>query len=207
MNGGLTLYDTLNASYGDKKSEQKIMEQGYVKDSKLSSGNQQVYFNPNEKKLMMNIAGTHNWSDVATDMALGFGNLKGTTRYKEADEVYKKAKQQYQPVSTTVSGHSLGASIGSGITSKSDKFIGLDAGYTIGQKTRSGNGNHEHLRTEGDVVSLLGANAKNMKTIKNPNKSWLDTVGYAVSPVLYGGYKAYQSHTDFSNIKDKKLYI
>ena len=35
--------------------------------------NQQVYYNPNEKKLLMSVAGTHNLRDVGTDFMLGIG--------------------------------------------------------------------------------------------------------------------------------------
>jgi hypothetical protein len=45
-------------------------------------------------------------------------------------------------------------------------FIGLDAGYTIGQPTRE----DEHYRRKNDIVSLLGSGATNMKTLdKNTN--------------------------------------
>ena len=194
------LYDTLNSSYGDKKADSNLEKKGYVKDKKLSNHNQQVWYNPRGKDLLVNVAGTHNLKDFGTDAYLAFGGLKSTNRYKQADKTLKEAKKFYQPKSTLVTGHSLGASIGAGITSKSDKFVGLDAGYTIGQKTRSNGGNHENYRTSGDVISALGANAKNMKTLKAPTKGVLDYVG---GPL----YTAYKAHTDFSNIKDKQIRI
>ena len=196
----ISLYDTLNSSYGDKKANANLQKKGYIQDKKLSSHNQQVWFNPNDKNLLVNVAGTHNWSDVGTDIALGFGLLKSTNRYKEADKALKNAKKFYQPSNTIVSGHSLGGTIGSGITSKSDKFVGLDAGYTLGQNTRSNGGNHQQYRTSGDVVSLLGANNKNMKTLQAPKKGILD---YALGPL----YTAYNRHVNFDNIKDKQIRI
>ena len=63
-------------------------------------------------------------------------------------------------------GHSLGGAIANYIASGNDKAYGLDAGYTIGQKTRS---NSTQFRSSGDVVSALGANQKNMTTLKSPN--------------------------------------
>ena len=199
MSNGISLYDTLNSSYGDKKASSNLEKQGYIKDKKRSNHNQQVYYNPQKKDLMVNVAGSHNAYDfLVNDVALAFGGLKSTDRYKQADKTLKEAKKFYQPNTTIVSGHSLGASVGKNITSKSDKFIGLDAGYTIGQKTRSNNGNHQNYRTEGDVVSILGANAKNMKTLKAPKKGILD---YALGPL----YTAYNRHVDFNNVKKIKI--
>ena len=73
---------------------------------------------------------------------------------------------KYNPKKTIGVGHSLGATIGSYIKKGNDRFIGLDAGYTIGQPTREG----EHYRSKNDIVSLLGSGATNMKTLdKNTN--------------------------------------
>ena len=200
----INLYDALNSSYQIKKGDSNLEKKGYIKDNKLSNHNQQVWYNPRGKDLLVNVAGSHNLRDVGTDAYLAFGGLKSTNRYKEADKTLKEAKSKYQPKNTLVTGHSLGASIGAGITSKSDKFVGLDAGYNAGQKTRSYNGKHENYRTSGDVVSLLGSGAKHMKTLKAPKNTFLENVGNTLTGGLYNAYKA---HTDFSNIKDKQIRI
>ena len=117
------LYDTLQSSYGDKKADSNLEKKGYIKDNKLSNHNQQVWYNPNRKDLMLNIAGSHNAYDfVGNDLALGLGLLKSNDRYKQADKTLSKAKQFYNPTTTTVTGHSLGSSIGANIASKKDKF-------------------------------------------------------------------------------------
>ena len=119
------------------------------------------FFNPNTNSLLFNIAGSHNIGDFAyTDPLLAFGKLKQTNRYKDAKKTLEKAKELYQPKTTTVTCHSLGGSIGSGIASKKDKFLGFNAGYTIGQPTRSKHGMHQQYRTKGDKVSILGSGAK-----------------------------------------------
>jgi hypothetical protein len=59
----VNLYDTLKSSYGDKKARQQLANAGYKYDSMLSNHNQQVWYNPNDKKLLYNIAGTHNVKD------------------------------------------------------------------------------------------------------------------------------------------------
>ena len=126
---------------------------------------------------------------------VSFGGLKNTNRYNETKNVLQRAKEKYKPVETSVSGHSLGGSIAQGIASKNDKVYALDAGYTIGQKTRSHGGNFQHFRTAEDAVSLLSEGAKNMKTLQNPNKNM------AFIPL-----DAYKAH-DIKNISKANIYI
>ena len=190
----INLKTAIKSSYGDRKSKKKILAEGYIKDKKLSSDNQKVFYNPENKKLLVNVAGTHNLKDVITDVNLAFGNLKNTSRYKEAKKVLEKAKKKYNDADVTVTGHSLGGSIGSGITSKKDKFLGFDSGYTLGQQTRGYDGNHQHYRTAGDLVSILGAGAKNMKTLEGPKKGVSDYIG---GPM----FSAYNAHLHYDNVK------
>ena len=95
---------------------------------------------------------------------LGIGKLKNTSGYKEAKSTIDKAKNKYNPMKTVVAGHSLRSSIANYIGSKDDQIIGLNGGYTIGRKTRA---NTTNYRTGGDLVSVLGAGQKHVKTINN----------------------------------------
>ena len=52
------------------------------------------------------------------------------------------------------------------IGNRNDKVYTLDKGATIGQKIRS---NEKAYRTSGDLVSVLNANSRRMKTFKNPH--------------------------------------
>jgi tetratricopeptide (TPR) repeat protein len=128
--GQLDLYDTLKNSYNKNHKENM---NGYKLDKELSNHNQQVYYNPEHKKLVVSVAGTHNLRDWGTDFYLGIGKLKDTNRYKEAKSIYDKAKNKYNPLQSSAIGHSLGGTIANYITSGKDKSVGLDAGYTIGQ--------------------------------------------------------------------------
>ena len=163
--GHLDLHDVLKNSYSNKHRENM---NGYKLDKELSSNNQQVYYNPEHKKLVVSVKGTDMSSprDWGTDFYLGIGKLKDTNRYKEAKSVYDKAKNKYNPMQATAVGHSLGGTIANYITSGNDKTHGLDSGYTIGQTARS---NSTQYRSSGDVVSALGANASNMKTLHSPH--------------------------------------
>jgi tetratricopeptide (TPR) repeat protein len=157
------LYDVLKNSYADKKKQMEALKRnGYNYDSMLSNHNQQVYYNPNDKKLIVNVAGTHNLKDWATDAYLALGKLKDTSRYKEADKIFKEAKLKYSPRNSAVTGHSLGGSIAGYIAGNNDKVSTLNSGYTIGQHTKK---NRTEYQVRGDVVSLLGTGQKHTKVL------------------------------------------
>ena len=101
----LMLFDVIKNSYAKNKA--KSMK-GFNLDESLSNHNQQVYYNPNNKKLLYSVAGTHNLADVGTDIYLGAGHLKDTKRYKEAEKTLKQAKQKYNASKALIAGHSLG---------------------------------------------------------------------------------------------------
>jgi hypothetical protein len=165
----LNFHDVLNNSYASRdKQKGAFKNQGYVFDSDLSDINQQVYYNPRDKKLLYSVKGTNPFSlkDLGTDAYLAMGKLKDTNRYKEAEKKLQLAKTRYSPKDVVVAGHSLGGSISQYIAGKNDKVYTLNKGATIGQKTRS---NENAFRTKGDAVSLLNANSTRMQTLKNPN--------------------------------------
>jgi len=158
------LHDALKASYGHKENENNILKKGYKKDTELSSHNQSVYYHPKKQKLLYTVAGTHNLSDVGTDIMHAFGKLKNTSRYKEAADVLTKSKEKYKPKKTAIVGHSIGGSVINHLGDANDKRYSLNAGYTIGQPTRK---NVNSYRTRFDLVSGLAAGGKHMKTINN----------------------------------------
>ena len=45
----MKLYDAIKSSYGNKKAKNKILSEGYIKNEKLSSDNQKVFYNPEDK--------------------------------------------------------------------------------------------------------------------------------------------------------------
>ena len=186
----MDLNTILKSSYLNKEKQKHALSRyGYKYNSMLSDHDQQVYYNPNDRKLLNVVSGSHNLKDfVVTDVALALGHLKDTNRYKQAAQILKQAKHKYSPRETTVVGHSLGGSISSYIASKNDKEYDVNSGYTIGQKSRSRDGNHKHYRTTGDIVSLLGSNNPHVQTIDSGNsikKNILASTAIAsINPVL-----------------------
>jgi hypothetical protein len=73
------LYDTLRVGYLPNENQQgkEMAKYGYVIDTKLSNDNQQVYYNPQTKKLLYNVTGSHSLQDwVNSDLKLALGIRK-----------------------------------------------------------------------------------------------------------------------------------
>jgi hypothetical protein len=65
----MDLHKVLKNSYASRKKQKKaFLKDGYRYDKFLSNDNEQVYYNPNNKKLLMSVAGTHNLSNFGTDI-------------------------------------------------------------------------------------------------------------------------------------------
>ena len=181
----VSLYDALKNSYNpaDHLGD-------YVIDKDLSNDNQQVYHRPQDNKLLVSIAGTHNLSDVGTDLALLAGKLKDTSRYKEAANVLAKAKEKYN-TNADIVGHSLGGGIGQYAAGDGDRVLTYNKGATFGQPTRD---NETAYRSGGDLISALGSGIKTIgSNIYNP---------FSAS----GIGKALDSH-NLDNIKDENIFI
>lgn len=72
----LSLYDSLRVGYlpNEKEQGQEMSKYGYQIDKKLSNDNQQVYYNPETKKLLYNVTGSKSltdWVNVDAKLALG----------------------------------------------------------------------------------------------------------------------------------------
>ena len=75
-NRPLSLYDSLRVGYiGDEnKKGREMAKYGYQIDKGLSNDNQQVYYNPESKKLLYNVTGSqslNDWVNVDAKLALG----------------------------------------------------------------------------------------------------------------------------------------
>ena len=190
----VTLYDTLSSGYTRDKNKQidEMKKYGYYRDDALSKSNEQVYYNPQTKDLLVNVNGTNPYDikDIKTDFYLGIGKLKDTDRYKEAKSTIDDAKKKYG-TNATLTGHSLGGGIVNLAGSKNDKIITLDAGYTFGQTARK---NVKNYRTEGDIVSVLSP-WSNTQTLKNDNKK--------LGNPLLDGLIAH----NVSNIKNQQIVV
>ena len=188
----ITLYHGLQASYGNKASIQKLDRDGYHLDHSLSNGNEQVYYNNKKHKLLYSVAGTHNISDIGTDVYLGLGLIKRTNRYKEAENVLKEAKSKYNINNATIIGSSLGGNIAGYISSTDDRVLTHNKGASFFQPVRS---NETHFRNNGDLVSIANANSTHTTNLPNPN---IHTGNIILD--------AFNAHS-IQNIKNERIFI
>lgn len=159
------LYDWVRASYGKKASLQTIEQKGWQIDKELSSGNQSVFWNPRTQHVVMSIAGTHSTQDLITDAMVGLGKIKGTGRYKEAQDTYVKAQQKYGKVGDVI-GHSLGGGIASTLgASKLGKDSNIHTYNKWSLGTEGTNKRETSYRTPLDPASFLTASKGNTITI------------------------------------------
>lgn len=78
-NKPVSLYHSLRVGYLDDENKQgkEMAKYGYQIDKGLSNENQQVYYNPETKKLLYNITGSHSLQDwVNSDLKLALGIRK-----------------------------------------------------------------------------------------------------------------------------------
>jgi hypothetical protein len=219
MEKKVKLHTAIKASYGYKDAMKNLNKKGYVLDKDLSNHNEQVYYKHKKgggKKLLYTVAGTHNLSDVGTDVALAVGKLKNTKRYKEADEILQKAKAKHRVNKATIAAHSLGGSIAGYIAGNDDDVYSYNKGATIGQPIKH---NESAYRYSGDLVSILNKNTNNMNTLyKSENERYHDLLnntlsrshsGYLMGPfrgLINAPISAYKAH-DVDRIKSQEIYI
>ena len=164
-------------------------------DEQLSNKHYQTYYDPKDKKkLLFNVTGTRaTASDWLNNINLGLGiGFKESKRYKEAHHALREAKKKYNVENATVTGHSKGGRIANDISSKGDSVLTLDAAQTLGKKSQYGSKNY---RTNGDIVSLFGANKHNTNNLKNPHKETGNII-----------YDTLQSH-NIKNIQNDKIFV
>jgi hypothetical protein len=189
----INLHHILKAGYGSLQDQQDFASKNGLTLDKNSNDNHQIYFHEPSKSLYMNVTGTHNLADVKTDARLMLGGLEKTDRFKEAQKALDKAKADYQPANTSLTAHSLGASIITKLKGTGgDKVTGLDPGVTLGQRF---NKNHNLYRSSGDIVSALGSTNKNIETIKGKQS------------LITGTVRSVLDAHGIDNIKDKNILV
>lgn len=172
--GCVGLYDALKNSYSKQDEQANFGKDcGYEYDKSLSNDNQQVYFNKDKNHMIFSVAGTHNASDIGTDLKMMASGVKSTDRYRQAEMTLGKAKAKYGDAKTTGIGSSLGGAIVSNLDL--DRKLTMNKAHTNPyQKTGS---NEIHVRSYGDAVSFLSQGQTHTHTIKGGNildpRTWL----------------------------------
>jgi hypothetical protein len=181
----LSLYDPLKSSYLNTiEAEEKMKKHNYKLDHDLSNIQTKVFYNPEaDNPLLITYRGTKNiLKDVPTDIALAFGQLKHSSRYKDSKYIYQKSKEKYNSNALLV-GHSLGGSLASAVSEPNDKVITFNKGSAgiISPSTET-KANETAYRWNGDVISGMSIFDKHQ-------------------PITIGGYKDPFSAHHLSNIE------
>ena len=159
---------------------------GYTLDSSLSTPEHLVY--SNGKTVLFGLRGSSSIKDFVADSEIGLKSFTGwpdslsetlLNRYKRDEDIYQKIRQKYPNQHITMSGHSLGNTLGMNILKnhpddKNIKFFGYNGwihpDYNKDKRAFS-------TRQEGDLVS----------TFTPSNKSIGSSTGAIATGAIIGG--------------------
>ena len=181
----ISLYDPLKSSMLNTiEAEEKMKKHNYKLDHELSNVQTKVFYNPeSDNPLLITYRGTKNFlNDIPTDIAIGFGQLKHTDRYKDSKYIYQKAKEKYNS-NALLMGFSLGGSLASAVSEPNDKVITYNKGSAgfVGPATET-KANETAYRWNGDILSGMSVFDKH-------------------KPITLGSYKDPISAHHLSNIQ------
>lgn len=126
----ITLYDALQIGYTkDPEKQQELLSRkpsarGYIVDKDLTNENHMTAYDPNSDTLLYVVNGTNLFKaqDYLTDANLAIGMLPQTSRFKDDQRAYFKAKRLYDPKHIRIAGHSLGGAIASKLEQPSENI-------------------------------------------------------------------------------------
>jgi len=112
------------------KYKEEAERYGYFIDP-LSDVEHVVLYNPSKKKVIFGVRGTdvEKTSDIFTDIASAFSDIKTFNRYKKAEEKYKQVKSKFDNIPITLASHSLGGLISSVLAAPEDKIYSYNRPY------------------------------------------------------------------------------
>lgn len=168
---GSVLKDFLKNSYKNKNDQSNNLH-GFKRNEKLSGNRVQVYHNNENNKTIVAHRGTKDLNDVITDVKLALfpRSYKNSKRYQHSKNIQEQAEQQYGKDNITTIGHSLGSKLASDLGKNTKEVITYNKPTFIRDLFKKPNPNETHIRTKGDVVSLLSPYFDRTKT-KTINKN------------------------------------
>ena len=153
----------VDAGYKKKKEAKTI--NGYVLDRELSTKRDKVYYDPKTKKAVHTIAGTDRLTDWANNLLIPLGLHHKTQRYKDAENIQKKANAKYGKENLSLVSHSQSGNIADNLAKRNlvgDENITLNPAI-IGRHNK----NLKVVKSSGDVVSVLTKTNKDDEIIKS----------------------------------------
>lgn len=153
----------ITASYQKPENAQQVND--YVLDNQLSTKKNKVYVNP-EKKVIIANAGTSDMFDWFNNAYVPFGLYHTTKRYKDTENIQKKAIEKYGKENITNVGHSQSGEALRNLANRglTNEAVALNP-FIIGKP-------HEGvdvIRSSGDLVSLMTPYVKETIPSKSRN--------------------------------------
>ncbi len=129
--------------------------------------------------------GTTTSEDLRTDVALAFGQLQHTDRYKRARQKSMNTRNEGKHVVEV--GHSLGGSLAEDIAVElGHESIVFNKGTTPFHSRAKDPRRHIHIRNEGDLISQFDPDAVTRPSLKR-KRDMLDTFGMFTGHPLFAG--------------------
>jgi len=153
-----------------------IANQAYKKDSdRILNGHELLnknefnvaYKNKDTGDIDVGVRGTASAGDVMTDAKKLFGeDIKTSSRYKNTKDFVEKLKQQNPTSKINLYSHSLGGAVANELAKEKPNLVSGGESYNpYLLSSNDASDKIKNYRLPTDVVSLLGANSKNVKTI------------------------------------------
>ena len=159
--GTKKIRDLLQASYSRNTPAREIGNKyGMRLDDSLSNAEHKVWID-RKNRPTVSFAGTRKIGDWGSDLLLGLGLEKYSTRFRDSKKLMEDVRKKYSAPATIVS-HSLGASLSEYAGGKNDKIITVDKGVGLSGIGKTIGKNQTDIRTSNDPVSILSNTQKNI---------------------------------------------
>ena len=188
----------LKSSYlPQEQAANKLKHLGYDDDNELSRMDTKVLIKDGHPVILHR--GSKTLGDWVNDGLLAFGLEKYSKRFQDAKEITKKAEEKYGKVAHTA-GHSLGGSIAEK-SGAHGNIITYNKGVGLGDIGTKKNSNRQlDVRTEGDIVSLLGHT-------QNANKETVKNKGYNPLSSIHNAFNAHKTDNLFNESDKSHILI
>jgi|688.fasta_scaffold12347_13 hypothetical protein len=153
--------ELIQASYSRNTPAREIGNKyGLRLDDSLSNAEHKVWIDRKNRPTVA-FTGTRKIGDWGTDLLLGLGLEKYSTRFRDSKKLMEDVRKKYSAPATIVS-HSLGGSLSEYAGGKRDKIITVDKGVGLAGVGKTIGKNQIDIRTSNDPVSLLSNTQKNL---------------------------------------------
>jgi len=166
-NAAYSLYNPLQSKAVNQQNSLKVLKDAGISGYTLhptSNHQRGVYINNTTKDIVIAHKGTTSTAkaNIISDVNVAFGFQNSTERFKRATRKDAKIQQAFPDHNITLTGHSLGGSIGTNSSAKNNikgVFYNIGSGVPsmssiLSHRTKPKNNNITHYSTNFDIVSI-----------------------------------------------------